>query len=70
MPVEVVNGLGAGDAFVAGYLAALLDGASSRDRLVLGTRTGAFACMNEGDWEGAASLDDLDLLHDPEPVRR
>jgi 2-dehydro-3-deoxygluconokinase len=68
--VDVVDSVGAGDAFVAGWIAALLDGAPARDRLVLGNQTGAFACMSEGDWEGAASLDDLDLLLEAEPVRR
>ncbi|MFJ9040360.1 sugar kinase [Streptomyces sp. NPDC102406] len=36
--VDVVEAVGAGDAFAAGYLGALLDGAAARERLALGHR--------------------------------
>jgi 2-dehydro-3-deoxygluconokinase len=60
--VTAVDPIGAGDAFVAGYLAATLDGADERGRLSLGCRTGAFAVTVLGDWEGLPSRDELDLL--------
>ena len=68
--VPVVDTVGAGDAFVAGYLRALLDGAPVPDRLALGCRTGAFSCMSPGDWEGAPTRAELALLDDVEPVTR
>jgi 2-dehydro-3-deoxygluconokinase len=50
-PVTPVDTVGAGDAFVAGYLAALIDGAAPRARLEQACRCGAFACLGPGDWE-------------------
>jgi len=41
VPAEVVDSTGAGDAFAAGYLAALLSGASEREALESGCHTGA-----------------------------
>jgi 2-dehydro-3-deoxygluconokinase len=60
--VKAVDPVGAGDAFVAGYLAAALDGADERGRLALGCRTGAFAVTALGDWEGLPSREELSLL--------
>ena len=68
--VPVVDTVGAGDAFVAGYLAAVLDGADLPGRLDLACSTGAFACTSAGDWEGAASRVDLALLRSVDPVAR
>lgn len=68
--VPVVDTVGAGDAFVAGYLSALIDGAPVAQRLVTGCRTGAFACMSPGDWEGAPTRAELALLDAAEPVTR
>lgn len=68
--VPVVDTVGAGDAFVAGYLCALLDGQPVPDRLAQGCATGAFACMASGDWEGAPTRADLELLRTTEPVLR
>ena len=53
--------VGAGDAFVAGYLTALLDGEDERGRLALGCRAGAFAVSVVGDYEGLPSRADLAL---------
>ena len=50
--VEVVDTVGAGDAFVAGYLAELLAGLPAEARLATAVTTGAFACTSPGDWEG------------------
>ena len=60
--VGVVDTIGAGDAFVAGYLSATIDGEDLRSRLERGTALGAFAVANRGDWEGAPRRVDLDLL--------
>jgi 2-dehydro-3-deoxygluconokinase len=68
--ISVVDTVGAGDAFVAGYLAELMSGKDVPERLGTAVRTGAFACLHPGDWEGAARRDDLRLLEDGEPVRR
>jgi 2-dehydro-3-deoxygluconokinase len=60
--VQVVDTVGAGDAFVAGYLAELLAGLPARERLATAVKTGAFACLSPGDWEGYPRRDQLGLL--------
>jgi 2-dehydro-3-deoxygluconokinase len=62
VPVHPVDPVGAGDAFVAGYLAGVLDGATHEERLELATLTGAFAVTVSGDWEGAPTRRELILL--------
>ena len=68
--VPVVDTVGAGDAFVAGYLAERLRGAPLPVRLATATRAGAFACMASGDWEGLPTRADLDALDRADPVDR
>jgi 2-dehydro-3-deoxygluconokinase len=68
--VTAVDTVGAGDAFVAGYLAEYLRGGSATDRLTTAVRTGAFACLSSGDWEGAPRWHELALLDAAEPVSR
>ncbi len=68
-PVSVVDTVGAGDGFVAGYLAELLRGRSIPERLELARRAGSAACANPGDWEGAPTRAELDLVH-TDPVMR
>ena len=60
VPVTVVDTVGAGDAFVGGYLVALSRGADVDERLRLASQLGAAACRHAGDWEGVAgwSLDE------------
>jgi 2-dehydro-3-deoxygluconokinase len=48
-PVEVVEPVGAGDAFAAGYLAGMLRGLAEPDRLALGHRIAAAALGTTGD---------------------
>ncbi|WP_221933689.1 sugar kinase [Aeromicrobium piscarium] len=60
--VRVVDSIGAGDAFSAGYLSAVLDGAGVGERLRRGTALGAFAVASAGDWEGLPTRDELDLV--------
>lgn len=62
VPVDVADTVGAGDAFVAGYLAERAVGASPHDRLTTAVGCGAFACAAPGDWEGAARRADLATL--------
>lgn len=68
--VPVVDTVGAGDAFVAGYLHAHLRGAAAPDRLLAAVRNGAFACLSPGDWEGMPRHFELELLDHTEAVRR
>ena len=70
--VDVVDTVGAGDAFVAGYLSALLEDLDVRNDLHRANACGAMLCMTPGDWEAAPTLRDLDrfLDGDSDPVRR
>lgn len=68
--VRVVDTVGAGDAFVAGYLSDLLRGASPLERLTTAALVGAFACTVPGDWEGNPRRSELGLLDARDPVRR
>lgn len=68
--VDAVDTVGAGDAFVAGYVAELLAGLAPAERLETAVRTGAFACLVPGDWEGMPRRSELDLLGASEPVIR
>jgi 2-dehydro-3-deoxygluconokinase len=61
-PVPVVDTVGAGDAFTAGYLSALLDGLPVPERLHRGAVLGAFAVSAPGDWESLPTRDELHLL--------
>ncbi|WP_030552798.1 sugar kinase [Streptomyces exfoliatus] len=62
VPVTAVDPVGAGDAFVSGYLAALLDGSPVEERLRLAALSGAFAVSVPGDWEGLPRRAELGLL--------
>lgn len=69
LPVTVADPIGAGDAFVAGYLAGLLDGSPLAGRLQLAATCGAFAVASPGDWEGLPRRAELDLLHGDDVTR-
>lgn len=62
IPVTSIDTVGAGDAFTAGYLSALLDGEDVAGRLQRGALAGAFAVSTAGDWEGLPSTAELGLL--------
>ncbi|WP_327165391.1 sugar kinase [Streptomyces zaomyceticus] len=62
VPVTAVDPVGAGDAFVSGYLAAALDGSPVEERLHLAALCGAFAVSVPGDWEGLPRRTELGLL--------
>lgn len=61
---DVVDPVGAGDAFAAGYLTALVEGASPQQRLELAAAVGAFAVTVRGDWEGLPDRRELALARD------
>jgi 2-dehydro-3-deoxygluconokinase len=68
--VDVVDTVGAGDAFTAGYLAELLAGRPPAARLDTAVTTGAFACTVSGDWGGLPTRAELALLEASEDVTR
>jgi 2-dehydro-3-deoxygluconokinase len=49
---RIVDPIGAGDAFAAGYLSGALDGLPLADRLRRGHAAAAIVCLTDGDWEG------------------
>jgi 2-dehydro-3-deoxygluconokinase len=61
VPVTSIDTVGAGDAFTAGYLSALLDGENVAGRLHRGVLAGAFAVSTAGDWEGLPRTGELAL---------
>lgn len=70
-PVSVVDTVGAGDAFVSGYLAELLAGASLPARLRTAAASGAIACTAPGDWESAPDRAAIArLVQGGDPVQR
>lgn len=62
LSVSVVDPVGAGDAFVAGYLAEALCGSPAADRLHTAIAAGAFAVTVPGDCEGLPRRADLAAL--------
>lgn len=70
VPVTVVDTVGAGDAFVAGYLADYLLGEDVPTRLSTAVAVGTYVCTVDGDWEGSPRRADLALLGTTEPVTR
>jgi 2-dehydro-3-deoxygluconokinase len=70
LPITPVDTVGAGDAFVAGYLWALISGESPTSRLTLATACGAFACLGPGDWESFPRTADLARPNQGDPVIR
>lgn len=59
-PVHVVDVIGAGDSFVAGYLAAYAEGLPLADRLRWATTCAACTVGSEGDWEGLPTRSDVE----------
>jgi len=58
--VEVVDPVGAGDAFAAGYLAASLWGLGPAERLEIGNAMGAYSVLSLGDYEGLPNRAELE----------
>jgi 2-dehydro-3-deoxygluconokinase len=70
VPVQAVDSVGAGDAFVAGYLACRLTGRDTAERLSTAAVTGALAVTVPGDWEALPRPHELRLLAAGEDVQR
>jgi 2-dehydro-3-deoxygluconokinase len=70
VPATMVDPVGAGDAFVAGYLSAVLDGEPVQACLRRATACGAFCVSVPGDWEGLPRREELEMLSLSERVRR
>lgn len=68
--VRAADVVGAGDAFVAGYLSGVLDGLGEADRLRRGSAVSAFAVGCAGDWEGLPTRAELALLDAEEDTIR
>lgn len=61
-PVAVTDPVGAGDAFVAGYLSALVEDLPLAACLRRGNRLGGAVCRVPGDWEGLPTREELEAL--------
>src|SRR5579884_228717 len=59
LPARVVDAIGAGDSFTAGYLAARCDGLPLTERLRWGAVAAACTVGAHGDWEGLPARADL-----------
>jgi 2-dehydro-3-deoxygluconokinase len=68
--VTVVDTVGAGDAFVAGYLVELIAGVEPAQRLATAVMAGALAVTAPGDWEGMPDRSALERHGADEPVIR
>jgi 2-dehydro-3-deoxygluconokinase len=60
--VVAVDTVGAGDAFVAGYLSGVLDELPIADRLLRAATVAGFAVSTVGDWAGLPTRDELHVL--------
>lgn len=70
IPVTPVDTVGAGDGFVAGYLAEQLLGMDVPTRLTTAVQVGAYACQVPGDWEGMPTRAELARPSGGDLVRR
>jgi 2-dehydro-3-deoxygluconokinase len=59
---RVIDPIGAGDAFDAGYLSATLDGLAPVDALRRGHAVAAIVCLTQGDWEGLPTRPQLETF--------
>ena len=62
--IRPIDTVGAGDAFVAGYLTELLRASPLENRVETAVAAGAFACLGRGDWESLPHRHQLELLSD------
>ncbi len=68
--VAVADPVGAGDAFVAGYLAELIADQPPAVRLATATAVAGLAVATPGDWEGLPRREELPLLLPDDDVLR
>ena len=59
---EIVDTVGAGDGFAAGFLSGLLDGLDLPQAVQRGCAVGAFALRSKGDFEGYPTRRELDVI--------
>lgn len=69
VPVEVVDPVGAGDAFVGAHLAERLAGRDPAERLRTAVTAGALMCTVPGDWEALPDRADLAAMAGPDVTR-
>ena len=69
IPARVVDPVGAGDAFVSGYLADRLLGADVGRRLMTALRAGSYAVSVPGDCENLPSRTELERVGGPDTTR-
>lgn len=67
--VPTADPVGAGDAFVAGYLSGWLDGLDGQRRLERAAACGAVGASTPGDWEGLPRREELGLLDGADVAR-
>ncbi|TQL47242.1 2-dehydro-3-deoxygluconokinase [Homoserinimonas aerilata] len=70
VPVNPVDTVGAGDAFVGAFLAERLNGEDVATCLTTAVTAGALACLVRGDWQGSPRRSELGLLGGGDPVSR
>ncbi len=70
LPVTVVDPVGAGDAFVAGYLSEVVAGGTVPDALRTANACGGAVCGVAGDWEGLPTRAELADLGGSDEVLR
>ena len=69
--VPIVDTVGAGDAFVAGWLMEWVNGATMTERMETAVACGAAACTAGGDWESLPTREEIKHLTDSDdPVVR
>lgn len=61
--VQVIDTVGAGDAFTAGFLSGILDNIGIQAAAERGVATAAFSVSNFGDWEGLPTRRELAMLN-------
>jgi 2-dehydro-3-deoxygluconokinase len=71
-PVErIVDTVGAGDGFCAGFLSSLLKGYSYPEAVLIGNLVGSMVIQMEGDWEGTPTWEQVEaVLHDIKHIER
>lgn len=70
LKVQVVDTVGAGDAFSAGLIWSILSGADHFEALETAIAAGSLACTHPGDWQGNPTIEELRDSGDEDPVRR
>jgi 2-dehydro-3-deoxygluconokinase len=59
---KIVDPVGAGDAFCAGFISGVVEGLSHVEAARLGNLLGSLVIQYEGDWEGIPTRDEVDAI--------